>query len=292
MFEIQVPASTTNLGSGFDIAGMAVNLYNVFQFEEAEETAFFGFLPIFSNDKNLVYYAYQYVFYKCQKDVIPVKISLVRNEIPLSRGLGSSSSCIIAGVLAANKILGDPYTKEECLAICNAIEGHPDNVSASLYGGLTTSFVDDGEVFVSKVRPHNNLRFVFLIPDYQVSTKEARKVLKPSYSKAEIVYSMSRAVHLKEAFINGDLALISKVMDDKIHVPYRKTLIPGFDSIHSKCKELGFPLTISGSGSTLFCIMTKQDDLDLLYSLHELDGWRIAHVEVDIQGTRINEVLQ
>ncbi|MGD9910455.1 MAG: homoserine kinase [Candidatus Izemoplasmatales bacterium] len=292
MFEVQVPASTTNLGSGFDVAGMAVNLYNVFQFEEAEETSYFGFLPIFSNDKNLVYYAYKYVFDKCQKEVIPVKISLVRNEIPLSRGLGSSSSCIIAGVVAANKMLGEPYTLEECLAICNAIEGHPDNVSASLFGGLTTSFVHDGEVYVSKVRPHNNLRFVCLIPDYQVSTKEARKVLKQSYSKSEIVFSMSRAVHLKDAFMSGNLEFISKVMEDKIHVPYRKFLIPGYESIQARCKEFGFPLTISGSGSTLFCVMTKQDDLDSLYSLHELDGWRIAHVEVDLQGTRINEVIK
>lgn len=292
MFEVQVPASTTNLGSGFDIAGMAVNLYNVFQFEEAEETSYFGFLPNFSNNKNLVYFAYKYVFDKCQKEVIPIKISLVRNEIPLSRGLGSSSSCIIAGVLAANKILGDVFTKEECLSICNAIEGHPDNVSASLYGGLTTSFVNDGEVFVTKVRPHENLRFVCLIPDYQVSTIEARKALKPSYSKAEIVFSMSRAVHLKDAFIQGDLDLISKVIEDKIHVPYRKKLIPGFDEIFTKCSELGYPLTISGSGSTLLCVMTKQHDLESLYTLHELDGWKVAHVEVDLQGTRINEVVK
>ncbi len=290
MFDVSVSASTTNLGSGFDIFGLALDLKNVFRFEISEEVSFSGFLPIYNNQNNLVYKSYLTVFKSLAKESIPIKISLIKNDIPLSRGLGSSSSCIIAGVVAANFILGEPLSKTECLKLMVDLEGHPDNVTASYIGGLTTAFVDEEKVFYTKSFPSSKLRFVALIPDFLVSTQEARKVLKPGYNIHEIVYSMSRAVHLKDAFLDGNLEIIKSVLKDKIHEPYRIKLVKDGLLIKTEVESLGYAFYISGSGSTLMVVMKDTDDISKLYKIHLLDGWRILPLEIDYEGTKIIEV--
>lgn len=143
MLRIRVEATSANVCVGFDVLGIALNLYNEFTFEKSDEFKFKGFLPEFSNIKNnMVYDSYIEVFKQLKKEPIPVTIGF-NGDIPVSRGLGSSSSLIVAGVFAANEMLNRPLSKNECFDICARIEGHPDNVAPAIYGGLVASYKKD-----------------------------------------------------------------------------------------------------------------------------------------------------
>ena len=142
MIKITVPATTANIGCGFDSLGMALSLYSTFTFDQNDKFVITGCPEKYQNEDNLVITSYKKVFHKLNKEIIPVKLH-IESQIPVSRGLGSSASCIVAGIWAANCILNHPLTKEECLTIATEIEGHPDNVAPAIYGNLCASFMDD-----------------------------------------------------------------------------------------------------------------------------------------------------
>ena len=254
MLQIKVEATSANVCVGFDVLGISLKLYNTFTFKKSDDFSFVGFLDEYSNtNNNMVYDSYSYVFKTLNKEIIPVEIGF-SGDIPVSRGLGSSSSLIVAGVFAANYMLNNPLSKDECFTICAKLEGHPDNVAPAIYGGLIASFKDDLGYHPIRYEVSNKLKFITIIPPFKLKTEDARGVLPKMLEYKDIVNNLSRIVNIPYAFKLGDIKLIKQLFNDKLHEPYRKKLIKGYDEIKEAIKDLDVALAISGSGSTMLLI--------------------------------------
>ena len=220
------------------------------------------------------------------KKEIKAKIKLIKSDVPNTRGLGSSATCIVAGVMGANKLLGDILKKEDMLQIASYLEGFPDNVTPALYGGLTASYVTDTfKVKTIKYKINDDLKFLACIPPQRISTKESRRRLPHELSYEDIVYNTSRLVNLPYAFLSGDIKLISEILSDKMHEPYRLPQIPGANLVKEFAKENGLPVFLSGSGSTM--IIIYKDSLD--YSKLDSLGWHIIELKNDLEGAKYEE---
>lgn len=261
-YEVKTPGSSANLGPGFDVLGLSLNIYNVFTFKESDTMATKGF-PDLGTKENLVLTSYEYVFTKLGIELIPSLITEVKNGVPVSRGMGSSSSSILAGLLGANAILKNKLSKEEIYEMAVDIEGHPDNVSPALFGGLMANIKENGKYHPVKLKISPNLRFLLMVPDYKVSTEDARGLLPKEYPLSVITSNASRLAILPYALENGDIDLLKEAIIDLVHVPYRKGLIKDFDLLSDiVTKKYGLPLTISGSGPTLIAFYSfKEEDL-------------------------------
>lgn len=293
MVKVRVPATTANIGPGFDTFGCALALYNTLSFEELPEgLRFDGVEPDYMTADNLAVVAYKAVMDALRLPMKGLHITIETN-IPICRGLGSSASLIVAGAAAANELHGSRLTREELLGICNDIEGHPDNLAPAIFGGLVASFVEDGKPVIARYPLHESLRFTALIPDFQLSTHKARGVLPAQVAYADAIFNVSRAAVLLKALEEGNEAKIAVSLTDRLHQPYRRTLIPGFDEAESLAKRCGCTaFCISGAGPTLLCLSTKSDfDAKLAAQLHTLPGtWRQLPMAVDHEGMIITTV--
>ena len=284
MLRIKVEATSANICVGFDTLGMALDISNVFCFEKNDTFSFEGFEKKYSNENNnLVVFAYKKAFEYLKKDIIPVKISF-SGDIPVSRGMGSSSSLIVAGVCAANYFTGNTLSKDEIFSVCANIEGHPDNVAPAIYGSLVASFKHDDKFYPNIYDVSNRLKFGVIIPDNPVSTNEARGVLPKSYKREDIVNNLSRIVNIPRAFEYGDLKLIKMLFNDKIHEPYRKKLIKEYDDVKNILDKYDTALAISGSGSTMLVISYDYSYVDELLN----KGYNVKRVNVG-KGVDISE---
>ena len=254
--EISVPCTTANLGVGLDGAGLALNLYNSFIFESAEQDAVVGF-GSGNLDNNLILKAYRKLFEVSNKKYIPVKISPKKCLIPTSSGLGSSASCIVAGVMAANFMLKNLFDKDYLLSVMASVEGHPDNVAPALLGGLTLSYQKEGKVVSKKAEVNKKLKFYAVIPGTVLSTKTARTMLPETVSLEDAVHNVTRALNLSYAFEKGDVELLKDVFDDKLHQPYRLPAIKGASEMKAILENEGCAVAISGAGPTLLAISVK-----------------------------------
>lgn len=282
MLRIKVSGTSANFCVGFDVCGIALNIYNEFTFEESNEFEFIGFLDKYKSKKtNLLYQAYEYVFNYLNKELIPVKMS-IKQDIPVSRGLGSSSSLIVAGVLAANELLNKPLNMEECLNLCAQIEGHPDNVAPAIYGSFTTCYKNNDYYYHNIYKVNPNLKLMVIIPNKPISTHEARNVLPKEYSISDCVNNLSRIINIPRALENGDLKLLRDLFIDKIHEPYRGKLIPNYYEIKNICEDNNSILAISGSGSTMLVISDSYSIIDKLKKFNH----EIRKVEID-DGVKI-----
>ena len=238
--KVSVPATSANVGSGFDALGLAVTLYNTVTFEESDRldiSAADG-TRIPRNESNLVYRSAKGLFDKVGKKIPPLKI-LQTNPIPMARGLGSSSACIIAGLLGANRMLGDVLNTQELLTLATAIEGHPDNVAPALLGGLTSSVFEDGVVYSVKRDVDQSLCFAAIVPDYKLLTEAARAALPKQVAHKDAVYNLSRAALVPAAFCEGRHDLLGIATEDKLHQPYRMPLMPGSREVFGLAKQCG-----------------------------------------------------
>lgn len=263
MLYVEVNATSANVCVGFDVLGLSLNLSNIFTFEERPSFSFKGFEDEFSSiETNLVYQSYAKYFEYINMEPISVEIGF-KGNIPVSRGLGSSSSLIVAGVFAANAIAGDKLTRDELFNLCAKIEGHPDNVAPAVYGSLVASYKVNDTYKAIKYPVSSDLKFTVIIPDFKLSTHDARKVLPGELRYDDIVHNMSRIVNIPKAFELGDLDLLCELFDDKLHEPYRAKLIDGYDEIKRLCNDNNIAFAISGSGSTMLAISRENID-DLL----------------------------
>ncbi|MCH4008585.1 homoserine kinase [Companilactobacillus sp.] len=293
MIRIKVPATSANIGPGFDCMGLAVSLYSSVDFEKSEQKLVIQGCPEeFQNEQNLVYQA----FIKCcnylGQDVPNVKIT-IENNIPVARGLGSSAFCIVAGLEGANQWFKAGLSKEVLLDLATEMEGHPDNVSPAIYGKLGVSFIDeDKNVQTVHFDVDQKLQFVTLIPDYEVSTDKARAILPTQMSYREAIYQVGHAVALSKAMELGDLKLISASIIDKMHEPYRSQLIPDYDTAKKICESANGTMYISGSGSTMMAIVANEEDAKQIVTETQKDfpNWNVYHLNVDTQGA-ISEVI-
>lgn len=295
MIRVRVPATSANMGAGFDTFGIALKLYNEIAVEETDgdtEIKLFGGQYDSNFKDNLTYqsiiktYEYLKVPYK------NFKIDMSCGNIPMSRGLGSSAACIVGGIFAANKMLKDKLSVDEMLKIAVSIEGHPDNVAPALIGGMVTSVAGDSDVIYSKVNIKSKFKYAAMIPNFKVSTLDARTVLPKSYSRSDAVFNISRAAMLVSALNNGENEKLKIAFDDKLHQPYRKKFIHNIDEIFASSREYGsYGEFISGSGSTLLAIV-DENNVDYFKKMGEfLKGldyeWKLLELDMDNEGAAV-----
>lgn len=281
---ISVPASSANLGPGFDALGLALGLYNTCEFKKTSDKDLFE-----KNLKdNLIYKAYKYVFDFYEKEIIPVEFD-VNTNIFLSRGLGSSAACIVMGIMAAFSVMDKEFDKKEILKIATEIEGHPDNVSPAIFGNASAAFLKNQEVFVEKFEISNNFKFLAIIPDFKLPTKLAREALPQTYTKEDAVFNISRVSMLILSLISGNEENLKTALEDKIHEPYRLKLIPEIDEIEKIIADspaIGHYL--SGAGSTIMVILKSNDRESEKLIKNKLEklsaSYKVMPVEIDKRG--------
>lgn len=263
---VKVPASTANLGPGFDTLGMALNLYSWIEMKPAASTVFRlhgGNLEGLPTDKsNLVYQVAQSVFAEAGVILPELEISM-KSDIPLTRGLGSSASAIVGALFAANLLIGEPLSQAKLFDMATALEKHPDNVGASLFGGIITAVWDGSHADVLRIEPPADLEVLVAIPDFQLSTSKAREALPKQISLQDAVYNVSRTSLLTAALAAGRLDLISAAMRDRLHQPYRASLVPGMARILQEATAHGaLGAALSGAGPTLLCLTDRRQGTD------------------------------
>ena len=255
MIRITVPATSANLGIGYDTLGMAVSLYAHFTFERAEELAITGCPERFQNEHNLVYVSFVDALREWDEEPFPIHLH-IETEVPVARGLGSSSTCVVAGIMAAAALTRHSVNRAELVRIATAVEGHPDNVAPAILGGAVCSFTPEGQLpRCLRYEVSRRLRFITVIPPYEVHTSEARKVVPQEVPLSSAVWQMGRIAGMTRGLETGDTALIAAANDDRLQEPYRRPLIPDYDAIRATCLEGGATtLWISGSGSALMAV--------------------------------------
>lgn len=288
MVKIRVPATSANVGCGFDTLGIALNLYTTFTFEEIEEGVIFeGCEPKFANEDNLIYTSFLTTLKRLGKTVSGVKIT-IDCHVPVSRGLGSSSTCVVGGIYGAYALTHTPIDRNAIFTLASAIEGHPDNVSPAIFGGLSASCMVGDEAITLAYAIDERFQFLALIPNFETLTANMREVLPEMVKREDAIYTLSRLGVVLKAFEQYDLDVLSKVMDDKLHEPYRKHLIHEYEEVKQICQqEDSVCFMISGSGSTLLNIVRTQASAECIQAkLKTLQfDWQVKCLRVDTCGS-------
>ena len=267
---VRVPGTSANCGPGFDCLGLATTIYNYLDLtlirggKVVVESTGEGADNIPNGRRNLTWQAVN-TFLKAvgKDDEFKGAIIRMKNNVPISRGLGSSSTAIVAGLVAANEIVGAPLNRQELLKLATELEGHPDNVAPALFGGFTVSVMQGGEVQTFSFQPRVKLKLIVAVPDFELSTRLARKVLPRNVSMKDAIFNVSRASMLIAALVEGREDLLPLAFDDALHQPYRKKLVPGMSAVFDAAKSAGaLGAAISGAGSCLIAFTTLHSGLE------------------------------
>ena len=288
---VRVPASSANLGPGFDSFGIAWQLYNEIDFQITEDgLSISGCAEEYQNEDNLAWRGFRRVLERCGVPFTGVAIRFMRCAIPVSRGLGSSAALIVAGVTAANELYELGLSREDLLLLATEVEGHPDNVAPALYGGLGVSAMDGGRAITRRFPLSERLRFAALVPPFELSTTLARSVLPAELPREDAIFNISRGALLLRALGDGDAELLNFAMDDRIHQRYRAKLIDGFKTARIEAQECGAAgICISGAGPTILCVADRPDFPSRMETALELalPGWEFQELTPDLDGARI-----
>lgn len=294
MIKIQIPATSANLGAGFDALGLAVNLYNYVSMEESDQLLISSSdgTQVPSGPRNLVYVAAKHLYHRCGKKLEGLQI-VQKNNIPMTRGLGSSSACIIAGLYGANIMLGLPFNTDELVNIAAQIEGHPDNTTPALLGGIVTAVSTGDKVYWVKQEIYRHLDFFAIVPDFRLSTAKARKCLPQQVDHLDARYNLARAALFSASLLQGKYENIREAVNDKLHQPFRLHLIEHAEEVMEKTYTLGaYGSYISGAGPTLMSIVSTENkgyEKEMRRYLNSigLKRWKIYKLSIDNQGTRV-----
>lgn len=290
MIKVKVPATSANLGVGFDCMGVALRMYSYFTFEECDHFVISGCDSRFADKNNLVYQAFLYGLKHLKQPVVDNIHIHIDNTVPVSRGLGSSATCVVAGLMAAYAYSEKVIDKAMILKLATALEGHPDNVAPAIFGSICVSCLEDNEVYCEVVKVANNINFQVLIPDFETKTEAMRKVLPEEVTFKDAVYNSSHLGVAIKAFENGELNILNKVLKDRLHEPYRKQLIDEYSQVKEICESIdSVAFLISGSGSTLLNLIADTDNADLInHKLASLEHhWQSSVLKVDECGAQI-----
>lgn len=285
---VRVPATTANIGPGFDSMGCALALYDRLTCEvlPAGKLAITGCPEQYQNEENLAVQGYRAVLSRLGLPNEGLSLN-IRAEIPVCRGLGSSAALIAGGAAAANLLHGSPLPPAELLEVTNEIEGHPDNLAPAIYGGLTASLVEDGKPRTVKLPLSPTLRWVAAIPDFELSTHLARAVLPKEVAFVDAVYNASHAAVLAGALGSGDRELIAMALRDRLHQPYREKLIPEYNKVKTAAEQCGaIAFCISGAGPTLLALTDEASfAAQFAEKCKRLEHrWNIMELAVDTEG--------
>ena len=271
---VKIPATTANLGPGFDSFGLALPIFNTIIVEETimpgtgieinliDETNSQDIISIPTDENNIVYKAIELLYNSIGQVPSELKIT-IKTQIPIARGLGSSASIIVGGLIAANELLGRPADEAALLSIATELEDHPDNITPALVGGCVVSSIEeDGSVVYSKMNWPKDWAITVCVPDYELSTSIARSVLPKEVSMKDAIFNLKHAAMLVQAVNLKDEKLMKVALDDRLHQQYREKLIPGLKEIKEvlKHEENVLGVVISGAGPSLL-IITKGNNL-------------------------------
>ncbi|MEG4573495.1 homoserine kinase [Microcoleus sp. N3A4] len=327
---VTVPATTANLGPGFDCIGAALSLYNRFQFSRLEPSATEKLkitvtgqeaAKVKTDESNLAYQAFLKLYDRLQQSPPPVAIH-IDMQVPLARGLGSSATAIVGGLVGANQLAGAPLSQVEVMQLAIELEGHPDNVVPALLGGcrlaasntppqpplskgglreespltppLSKGGQGGGSWQICDIPWHPNIVPVVAIPDFELSTAEARRVLPAEYSRADAIFNAAHLGLLVRALAAGDRDWLRCALQDKIHQPFRQSLIRGYEAVQEAALNAGAcGMVISGAGPTLLAL-TDVTNADAV--VREMAaGWmefgvkaEVMAIDLDTQGAQIS----
>jgi len=302
MIKIRVPATTANLGSGFDCLGLALKLYLSLEIQEIEEGLVIEYqgegaekFSLKKKEETLIWKSINLVLKKTHKDIHKKGLKIkVLNKIPITRGLGSSASAIIGGIVGAARLYGIDLTNQEMLGLALSLEGHMDNIVPALIGGLTLAYkTGQGEIKWARIKTPLDLRIVLAVPEFTLNTKEMRKVLPQKVTLSQAIFNLSRSALLVNALQNSDWEVLVEAMEDKLHQPYRTPFIPGIEDIFSQIKKTGLAgVALSGSGPSIVSLTKKGREETISTIMKDAFlkagiNCRILVLEADLEGTKL-----
>lgn len=299
---VTVPATTANLGPGFDCIGAALTLYNQFKFTRQNEGAVIFSVTgkeaekVVTDESNLVYQAFVKFYQYLQQIAPPVKIE-IEMGVPLARGLGSSATAIVGGLVGANLLAGEPLSQSQIMELAIAMEGHPDNVVPALLGGCRLAATglenepqrdkERQEWEICEVPWHSDIVPVVAIPDFELSTKEARRVLPTQVSRADAIFNTAHLGLLLRGLDTGKGEWLEAALQDKLHQPYRKALIPGYDAVNSAALAAGaYGMVISGAGPTLLALADTAHSQAVALAMAE--AWKQAGITAIVRSLSLD----
>lgn len=297
MIKVKVPATSANLGSGFDSLGIALTMYNTIYIEEYDGIDIMSLdgVEVPTDESNLIYSSAKRIYEIMDKPFNGLRIRQ-ENSIPMARGLGSSSACLVGGLMGANALLDSPLTRDELINLSAAIEGHPDNTTPAILGGLVTCAVDHGKVYSVSVPVDGHAKFVALIPPETLKTSHARSVLPTTVSRENSVFNLSRAALMTASLFSGSLENLKIATDDMLHQPFRMGLIKGADTAFRVAYDMGaYGVYISGAGSTVMAIVDDKDDsfadrVAVELKKNGIFNWTVTTLKTDPVGAKAEYV--
>lgn len=298
---VTVPGSTANLGPGFDTLGMALNIYAQIEMRIADDTVIemhgnnMDGIP--NDESNLVYQVAQQVFRKAGAQSHPLHISM-QSDIPLTRGLGSSAAAIVGGMAAANALIGYPLSDEEIFQMATELEKHPDNVGASMFGGIVVARWDGERADYIRIEPDARLQLLAAVPQFHLATEKARGMLPQRIEMQDAVYNISHSSLLVAALCTGRLDMIGPSMKDRLHQSHRASMIPGMQYIlQEACHHGALGVALSGAGPTLLAFVDKISTSKKELEQFMIQSFQDASVSAstmwllpDTQGIRVTEL--
>lgn len=293
MLKIKVPATSANIGPGFDTIGLALDLFQEIAIDKAlpnEKTIVWHGEKLVDDDDNFVIRAIENVLKRFDSSHLGYKLTMIKSDIPISRGLGSSAAAIVAGLYAANHLLDGILTDNEILDIANEMEGHPDNVAPAIFGNLILATCLESKTHYSKIDFPDDLVLKVLVPDFRLSTTIARNALPDVYDRKTCIYNLSRISFLIHALMSKDYTNLGIALTDQIHQPYRFPLIGDSQYLIDKVAMTNaYGMFISGAGPTLIAVVHKDDHtFDDLLALNDSGfkhHWTLSTMSVNTTGT-------
>ena len=302
MIKIRVPATTANLGPGFDCLGLSLKLYLNLEIEEMEE----GFVVEYQGEgaekfsakkkeDTLIWKSINLVLKRTHKDIHKKGLKIkALNEIPVTRGLGSSASAIIGGIVGAARLYNIDFTDQEMLELALSLEGHMDNIVPALIGGLTLAYkTGQEEIRWIRIKTPPDLRIVVAIPEFTLNTGKMRKILPQKVALPEAIFNLSRSALLVNALQNSDWEVLAEAMEDRLHQPYRAPFIPGIEDMFSQIKKTGLAgIALSGSGPSVVSLTKKGREGEISKIMKDafLNAGitcRTLVLEADLEGTKL-----
>lgn len=298
MFHVKVPATSANLGPGFDCMGLAVKLYNHITAEKSDKLEFIlegkytANIP--TDESNLFWQTACKLWARVNYTPTPLRLVL-NSDVPPARGLGSSSTAVVGGLLIANACAGYPYDKFELLKLATEIEGHPDNVAPAIYGGITLTVMTENSIVPRVIARDPLFKAAVVIPDILVETEKARRILPASVPRSDVIFNASRVGLLVDAFINQEYNLLSVATQDRIHQNQRASLIPGMpDALNAAVESGAYGAALSGSGPTLIAFCPDGHEQAITTAMQEalanssLSSYALI-LDIDPEGAVITE---
>lgn len=293
MLVSKVPATTANLGVGFDTLGLALKLYNIFEVKTSEldkiEVVGEGKEELSKKENNSFLKTIEYFYRKCNMSPPPLYIRIFSN-IPICRGLGSSASAIVAGLMVANVLMGKNLPKEELLKYALELEGHPDNVTPAMLGGCTISLVSNGEIIVKKIPFPEEIAVIVAVPRFNVETEISRKLIPDCVPLDITVRGLAKMGIFVASLLTKDFENLPIILEDELHEPYRANYIPNYRKIRKELISTGaLGVMISGSGPSMVVLSKKdnaeelKEDIKSILSKNNIVS-KIFDLEIDNEG--------